>query len=281
MEPDIKQFLTTGYTHVPMRVEQYLSRIIPVFISMVEDRNQPQWRYDFDRDNEPDTGFYRKQADRQRKDGTFSDHKTTLHYRKGLQRRLEWDGFVLTDDQRLMLYALDQLYDHCLSGAVEFAARLQAQLPGTHLAERMLASRENVVRLLAYTAVNPGTDGIIGKNHRDKNAITLALHESCPGLQGSISEAGPFTRVSSGPEHAVAFPSMKLETLAHRHGLSVPSFWHHITGAPAGSGTKVIRYSVIFFSQLDGVHIDEDKTHSSKGVAGNVPQMHLPLAGPT
>lgn len=210
--------------------------------------------------NDPELGFYRRTGEPAHDTGHY-DIKDVFQYNPQLLHHLNRDNPAFRDAHQKLLSLCETVYHKCSDAVMERVNEIDYQLA---LRQKdwhrppFLDRGRHVLRLLAYRAVCPDSDGIIARAHLDRNLITFALHESHPGLEIQDPLTHEWIPVSSARNQPLIFAGTKLQ--AHTGGL-IKAAKHRVRLADGHADDSVpLRISVIFFGHTD-IDVRYIKTH--------------------
>lgn len=252
----VRDFLTRSYSFLPIPgVSELIDQAVPEFVRLVENPPSGPVAFDYDTIGDPDTGLIIRSGEPKETGGTY-DRKVFWHYRPHLEDMLELRNPEFLESEAKLIGLSREIRARLFDAVQRFARELAPNLP-TDIAN-LLDPDKAVLRFLAYTHIREDgwADGkrIIGAEHTDRDALTLALYESHPGLEFERL-AGAWREMNSRPDQPIIFAGQMLERATMTSNVPpVQAVWHRvrqIDGA-ARVSEKIIRLSVVYFTHLRG-----------------------------
>lgn len=243
-EDQVGEFIKKGYVIVPLDVARHVPPVIDGFMKLLDEPDEVRQLYTLDLDGknppDPDDGLIRREG--KPTDGKESDLKWFFHYRPRVgetivmrrlpnwQSRIHWLGFCQV------------LYETALGTITRFAQVIDQKMPGYELERHLCEGRGHVLRLIRYDRNTPG--GLIAKSHTDRDAVTLHIADSQPGLE----YGNPVRQYITSPDRALIFAGDKVQAITKE---KIPALWHDaIQTAQPGEETKY-RWVAVFFTHID------------------------------
>ncbi len=238
----IRCFTETGRAVLPLAVSTYIPVVLSGVRRLIADPQRESWELYIPREtapvDDPDDGLIRKNKTYE---GETADNKWFFHFRPSLAGHLAARGISIAGYEDLFEASL-RIYEACQSLVEDFAACFDEAYPEYCLAERMrhpMARELAPLRVLAYDR-----GGVIARPHTDRDALTLQVAESRPGLRTGEQR----TAYVATPDTALLFAGRKFEALTDR---KFRAMLHDVedvddTDQPALEG----RMSIVFFSHI-------------------------------
>jgi hypothetical protein len=236
-------------------VTDLIGQAIPEFVRLVENPPSGPVAFDYDTVGDPDSGLIIRTGESKEAGGTY-DRKVFWHYRPHLEDMLELRNPEFLESEAKLIGLSREIRARLFEATKCFASEL-----GPHLSidlVNLLDPDKAVLRFLAYTHIRDDSlavgDRIIGAAHTDRDALTLALHESHPGLEFERL-AGAWREMNSRPDQPIIFAGQMLERATMTSNVpQVRAVWHRVRqlDPTARMNEKIIRLSVVYFTHLRG-----------------------------
>lgn len=230
-------------------------QLVSQFLNMIEARPQGAVSYAREGEDEHDLGLITRSGETVRDgDGTY-DKKTFWHYTPGMEDTFREQNGLFFRRWHTFFADCAQLFAACERVVSDATAELDDIMPGYQLHHHFTGDRTrelHTLRFLAYQSCR-SDGGELARAHYDRSGLTLALHESAPGLQYQDC-AGIWSPTGSTRDETLIFPGRKLEQMTDR---KVPALFHrvmpHKDQRPVRPG--IIRVAVVFFAHPFGVDL--------------------------
>lgn len=252
----VRDFLTRSYSFLPIPgMSDLIAQAMPEFVRLVENPPSGPVAFDYDTIGDPDTGLIIRTGEPKETGGTY-DRKVFWHYRPHLDDMLELRNPDFLKNEAKFIGLSREIRERLFEAVQRFASELTPHLSINVV--NLLDPDKAVLRFLAYTHIRDDSlavgDRIIGAAHADRDALTLALHESHPGLEFE-RPPGAWREMNSLPDQPIIFASQMLEKATTRSaGPQVPAMWHRVRqlDPTARVSNTIIRLSVVYFTHLRG-----------------------------
>ncbi len=239
---DAAEFLHTGKVLVDFDDGALYDKVMAGFRRFrEEERNKELWGFAPDKPKDKDLGFFDRNGEQNQDEKLLEhDHKSVFHYNPELWMYLARTG-VDAGPWAEWFDDCHALWMLCFERVIESAAAVDRISPFNFkdsLCDPRLF-RKHKLRLNYYPGTSPASrPGMLGKGHEDRDAITIHVAESRPGMR----IGGKLYGVEAGK--SLVFAGSKAY---HRsHGMILP-VWHDIENYNDGGE----RESAVFFSHTD------------------------------
>ncbi|MCB9798322.1 isopenicillin N synthase family oxygenase [Candidatus Nomurabacteria bacterium] len=228
-------------------VDQIMRLLPRIFKRVPQDAS---WGFDTHTRGDPDLGFVWKRGTARSGD-TREDIKLYLHWNPALPGLFR--GRSITGrDLELLMQLCEELFYLTLTQAIRLAQDIDSLIPGIKLTTKIRSpegtqangANDHVLRILIYQQVHPDLAGQIGQEHDDRDGLTLALHESSPGLEYLSPSDGQWRPASSDPGQALVFPGLKMGELTDG---DLPALRHRVMDSTASLNPRIKRVSIVMF----------------------------------
>lgn len=258
-------------------IHETIKRIEKNFLLLIKEPEayRKLWEFDVqpyppkDGKYDPDMGLI------ERSGHNHKDHKFFLHDKnRTLRTLLELRG-VNYDKHHQLLFDMEILQTLANTRVLAFAKQLDKRFPGKNFADGIRkAAYLNTLRLIAYSEPEKTQkEQIIARGHTDRDAITMHLYESSPGLKLRLHDGSEY-QYEQSDGYTVVFPGKKLQAATGGTFEEVPTAdgkteiigvggdikatYHYVETLPFAPGMKY-RVSMVYFSHIPNTEVPHMK----------------------
>jgi hypothetical protein len=259
----VKRFLKDQMALVPFSVEEMVGKVMAGFhmYRALPDEYKNRWKFrplptsvgvggDI-KEPDYDLGYIQRKGEKNHDPKLASyDAKHFFHYNPIIFQDLIENKIPVSDEIYNWLLDCDALWQICLRKGEEFCGALDKEHPGYDF--RLGLAHQNTahlhkLRIIYYDNTGPASrPGILGKGHYDRDALTIHVAESRPGMRIN----GQPYRVAPGK--SLFFCGSKIWNRTKRQKDFFP-VWHDIVNEADGMDLEN-RWTVVFF----GHSLDSD-----------------------
>ena len=238
----VRCFTESGRAVLPLAASSYIPVVMNGVRRLIADPQRESWELYIPREtapvNDPDDGLIRKNKTYE---GETVDNKWFFHFRPSLAGHLAVRDISIMGYEDLFEASL-RIYEACQCLIEDFAVCFDEAYPEYGLAERMrhpMARELAPLRVLAYDCGR-----VIARPHTDRDALTLQVAESRPGLRTG-EQRTPYV---AAPDTALLFAGRKFEVLT---GKRFRAMLHDVEDIEAVERDTVEgRMSIVFFGHI-------------------------------